>query len=78
LGIERSAQDENEPLRRFAQKRVRGGFAKRKKRGQTKAKGQRADTEVDIPDHARTNQRDLLAQREILTRQQALADPDRA
>ena len=44
--------------------------------GQKEAEDQGQKAEVEVPDHARADQRELLAEGEVGLRQQVLADPD--
>src|SRR6056297_866136 len=74
----RAAKDEDEPFRRFAECRVLRALAKRHERGEEKPRQKGDHAEIDIPDHPRPNQGEMLAQRIAVAREQAFAVAERA
>ena len=67
----RAAEDEDEPLRGLAEKPGPAVLGERQRRGHDEARGKREGAEVDVPDHARGDERELLAQRDVAARKQA-------
>src|SRR6056297_266136 len=74
----RAAKDEDEPFRRFAECRVLRALAKRHERGEEKPRQKRKHTEIDVPDHPRPDQGEMLAKRIALAREQTLTVTERA
>jgi len=71
----RASEDENEPLGGFSGEAVRRSFSDSDSRGDHEPDQHGQYAEVDVPDHARADQCELLAQREVAARQQAFAIP---
>ena len=72
----RASEQEDEPFRQFADHDVLRGFADGQGCRKKEAGQQSDDAKIDIPQHARADQRDLLAERKIRARQQPFAEPD--
>ena len=74
----RAAKDEDEPFRAFADDPIVSALSHRHGGGQEEP-GQQGDrAEKDVHDHARADQREMLAQRIAFSRQQPLANTDGA
>src|SRR6056297_1960657 len=74
----RSPEDEDEPFRRLPKPDLVRRLSERHRRGEEEARQKRERPEVDVPDHPRPDQGELLAQGVALTGQKPLADADGA
>jgi len=74
----RAAEHKDEPQRGLADQRMFRCLGQRQPSGKHKTRQKGQSAKIDVPQHARADQHHLLAQREIGSRQQTLADPEGA